>query len=228
MLFWKQIQAWIESDSQESPVLVVGPANARWDDFLTDFKEKSGLRPEDMLEMERENHAIKIKEIRELLSQIGSTSFSGKRIVIIPEAERLRRETANALLKELEDSSKTNRWLLTTGYRGRLLPTIISRCQILRLPAEYAAEAADAMPSPSEVLARVGDLSRKQLLKEDEITEISEVIQSMVMSGNSSTDLQRALLRLRDYHKIRALGGSEKMASDVLVASLAQLRKYSV
>jgi len=95
----------------------------------------------------------------------------------------------------------------------------------MRLPVEFVGEVSRNVTSTSEALARLGDLSRKQPLKLEEVDEVGETLQLFISRGQYSVDVQRALLRLRDFHKIRALGGNEKMASDVLVASLAQLRK---
>ena len=58
----------------------------------------------------------------------------GKRVVIImTEVETMRKETANAFLKLLEEPSDRLMFILTTGSYEQLLPTITSRCQHIPL-----------------------------------------------------------------------------------------------
>ncbi len=54
-------------------------------------------------------------------------------IVIITEIETMRPEAANAFLKLLEEPPENVIFLLTTSNTEHLLPTIISRCQHIRL-----------------------------------------------------------------------------------------------
>lgn len=62
------------------------------------------------------------------------------RIVLIDSADALNRNAANSLLKALEEPPKRALLLLISHNPGRLLPTIRSRCQTLRLqtPPEEA------------------------------------------------------------------------------------------
>jgi len=55
------------------------------------------------------------------------------KIVIIYDAHQLNNESQNALLKTLEDPGPNNFIILTTSKPSRLLPTIISRCQNIKL-----------------------------------------------------------------------------------------------
>lgn len=56
-----------------------------------------------------------------------------KNIIIISNIEKMRKEAANAFLKLLEEPSDKLMFLLTTDNIESLLPTIISRCQIIPL-----------------------------------------------------------------------------------------------
>lgn len=55
------------------------------------------------------------------------------KIVIIYDAHQLNNESQNALLKTLEDPGPNNFIILTTSKPSKLLPTIISRCQNIKL-----------------------------------------------------------------------------------------------
>src|SRR5699024_3341198 len=58
-----------------------------------------------------------------------------KNIIILTGIEHMRKESANAFLKLLEEPAEDLIFLLTTDHTEALLPTIISRCQHIRLSA---------------------------------------------------------------------------------------------
>jgi DNA polymerase III subunit delta' len=68
--------------------------------------------------------------LREFLS--GTPMLGQRRVVIIDAADDMNRNTANALLKSLEEPSEDTVFLLVSHSPGRLLPTIRSRCRTLR------------------------------------------------------------------------------------------------
>lgn len=75
---------------------------------------------------------IRISSIRELVSKIYLTAKAGiKKVFLISEAEKMRQEAANALLKVLEEPPKNSVIILTTSKVNSLPQTIIGRCQNL-------------------------------------------------------------------------------------------------
>jgi DNA polymerase III subunit delta' len=68
--------------------------------------------------------------LREFLS--GTPMLGPRRVVVIDAADDMNRNTANALLKSLEEPSDDTVFLLISHSPGRLLPTIRSRCRALR------------------------------------------------------------------------------------------------
>ena len=77
---------------------------------------------------------IVVDQIRELAGFFNKTAAEGGwRIAIIDSADELNRNAANALLKMLEEPPEKSILLLISHAPGRLLPTILSRCQKLQL-----------------------------------------------------------------------------------------------
>lgn len=75
---------------------------------------------------------IKINSIREVKRQSALSMFEeGRKVYIISNAEEMNPEASNALLKTLEEPSPNTVLILTTSQRDRLLPTIVSRCQLV-------------------------------------------------------------------------------------------------
>jgi DNA polymerase III subunit delta' len=83
---------------------------------------------------------IQIEQIRALQTDASLSPLEGRyRIFIIPEIERASAPAANALLKTLEEPPPHVILLLTSTRRDQVLPTVLSRCQIVALrplPAE--------------------------------------------------------------------------------------------
>ncbi len=76
---------------------------------------------------------IKAEEIEELQNQFRKTALerSGKKIFIIENCDNLTISSANKLLKFIEEPTDTITGILLTSQIERVLPTIISRCQVI-------------------------------------------------------------------------------------------------
>lgn len=69
------------------------------------------------------------------------THRGGLRIVVVYPTEAMNRNTANALLKTLEEPAPSTLFLLVSSEPMRLLPTIRSRCQVVPIPLPSAQQA---------------------------------------------------------------------------------------
>jgi DNA polymerase III subunit delta' len=78
---------------------------------------------------------IKLEQIRQLHARLTTRPTLGsKRAVIVDPADDLESSAANALLKSLEEPPAGTYFLLVCHSPWRLLPTIRSRCRMLRFP----------------------------------------------------------------------------------------------
>lgn len=93
---------------------------------------------------------ITVDEIRKL-QRFFRTTTSGRqwRIAIVDPADDMNRNAANALLKILEEPPERSVFLITNHLPGRLLPTIRSRCRVLRLEGLSEEELAAALHAGS-------------------------------------------------------------------------------
>ena len=86
----------------------------------------------DVLTIKPDGQFIKIAQTRQLTEEVYSRPREGKqRFFLIDEAERLRDEAANSLLKTLEEPPPTSTMILLTARPNALLQTIRSRAQRL-------------------------------------------------------------------------------------------------
>ena len=84
---------------------------------------------------EKEGHAIKVDQIRELVTFVQQTSLQeGYRVVLIYPAHNMNINAANALLKTLEEPSTGAILMLVTDQISHLPATIRSRCQQIQFP----------------------------------------------------------------------------------------------
>ncbi len=76
---------------------------------------------------------IRVAAMRELEREANFRPYEGAaRLFIIEDADRMNEQSSNALLKTLEEPPRTTHLILITARPGALLPTIRSRCQVMR------------------------------------------------------------------------------------------------
>ena len=148
--------------------------------------------------------SISIDQVRTLQSMFATTpSLSRRRVVIIDAIDDLERPAANALLKNLEEPPVGTIFFLVSHAPGRLLPTIRSRCRLLRfgplgkpdmtriLQAELPEEPSDEI----EALVRAGEGSPGRALRFAglDIAGLDNSIDKLVTQGDASNALRAAL-----------------------------------
>lgn len=123
-------------------------------------------------------NSILVDAVRELEREANFRPFEAKaRFFIIDDAEKLssaKDNAANALLKTLEEPPPTSYIFLVTSRPDALLPTILSRCQILRFAPVPVKEIEAHLlstqkfsPGDAELVAKLSDGSVGNALETD-------------------------------------------------------------
>jgi len=95
-------------------------------------KLKKGLHP-DVCWLKAEGKNIKIEQVRRLHKNALYPPFEAAyKVFVIEDADLLSREAANSLLKILEGPPSYVLFFLLTQRLGDLLPTVVSRCRVVR------------------------------------------------------------------------------------------------
>jgi DNA polymerase III subunit delta' len=162
-------------------------------------KEDEELDPD--AELKR---SISIDQIRRL--QVALTTRPGladRRAVIIDAADDMERSGANALLKSLEEPPAGTYFLLVSHASDRLLPTVRSRCQLLRFEplsddamASALREAApDASTSDIAALVRAGNGAPGQAIDflGLDMGSLEDAMTSIIASGDKTNGLRSGL-----------------------------------
>lgn len=116
-----------------------------------------------IVQSEQVGAALKIEQVRELLHSLALAPYEARyRIALLLRFDEATTATANALLKTLEEPPPSVILLLTAENPESLEPTIVSRCEVLRLraiPAEQVAaglvEKWGAAPEQAHLLAHL-------------------------------------------------------------------------
>jgi DNA polymerase-3 subunit delta' len=148
--------------------------------------------------------SIRIAQIRALEPILSMPpALADRRVIIIDAADDLERPAANALLKMLEEPPASTTFMLISHVAGRLLPTIRSRCRVLRFApldeagmqaalagvegsaADKAAAIAGAEGSPGRAIAALGN----------RMGEIDATLRQIARDGDRDNRLRSTLAR---------------------------------
>ncbi len=132
-------------------------------DFITEWREFIKLNPYgnlfDWIEMikEKENSQGKItaRECDEIIKKLSLKSFESEyKILVMWMPEELDKE-GNKLLKIIEEPPANTLFILVAENEELILPTILSRCQLVKVPALENNEIEDALISRNKTEAPV-------------------------------------------------------------------------
>ena len=102
---------------------------------------------------------IRVDKIRQLNEDVSYSSIAGeKRVVIIHNCENFNTNSANELLKNLEEPKNDTTYILTTNNPRAILATIRSRCAVYTLQSPSAGEVAEYFDARKADSSMVGSL----------------------------------------------------------------------
>ena len=85
-----------------------------------------------------------VEQIREIVADVALAPIQAQhKVYIVHEADRMSASAANAFLKTLEEPPADVTIILTSITRANVLPTLVSRCQVVPFPAIPAEKAAE-------------------------------------------------------------------------------------
>jgi DNA polymerase-3 subunit delta' len=153
---------------------------------------------------------ILVESIRELEREANFRPYEGKaRFFIVDDADKMNLAAANALLKTLEEPPPTTHIFLVTSRYNSLLPTIMSRCQILRFQPiaeaeieKHLAETKEFSPEDAAIAARIsgGSLGRALQMNGEDFRGDRETMLRVVeaRTGGGVTTLLRTAEEMAD------------------------------
>ena len=155
-----------------------------------------------------------------------------KTVIIINEIDTMRKEAANAFLKLLEEPSGNIIFILTSSKPDQLLPTILSRCQQIRLKPLSMEEVTEGLvtydhikPEQASLLARLsgGNYSLARFLDLDSLVQMRDEIIRFLRYSYSQNAVELVSLinqwnrRLNRENQIALCNTIERTLHDILV-----------
>jgi DNA polymerase-3 subunit delta' len=156
-----------------------------------------GVHPDVLIVEPGDSGAIKVEQVRDLIERAAYRPFEGRRrVVIIDEADALVPAAQNALLKTLEEPPSLSVFLLITARPDALLPTVRSRCPVLRFrplgPDDVAAALVQRgrTPADARLVAATADGSVGRALEASagDLGEARDVAVRVLLHAASNKD----------------------------------------
>ena len=175
---------------------------------------------------EKPTSAIKIDDIRAINEFVNRTSESGvAKVVLIEDADRMNRNAANALLKNLEEPPAGTHFFLVSSREMRLPITIRSRCQLVRFTVPNGATGLQWLQNQNNgggdcelpmLLAGGAPLEASRLMSDASQSEYAQLFSSLsALCTNTSNPVAEAKA-LMDTDLSRLLGWMSSWVSSLI------------
>src|SRR5918992_1234882 len=175
---WRRIDATRSPEEIHAEVLAEGED----DPEAVRLRVEHGTHPDLTWVRPSGAHVMRVEDVNEpVVAAATRTPFEARRRVFVLErVDTLNDQAANRMLKTLEDPPAFVHLILLTDALGRVMETVVSRCQLVRfepLPAARIAAMLEAEGVPAErarACARLalGNAARAQLLASAEGEEL--------------------------------------------------------
>jgi len=170
-----------------------------------------GMHPDVQFIVPGESGSIKIEPIREAIDRSMYRPFEGRRrVTVIDDADAMADAAQNALLKTLEEPTPASVYILVTSRPDALLPTVRSRCSLIRfgrlsagdvaavLEREHGYSRRDAVPVASAANGSVGDALAAQ---KEEFADARDAAGELLQAARGRSDPRSRLERGKDLTK---------------------------
>lgn len=147
-----------------------------WNEFLLKQKYFNLKQWQQHLDEMGKNAAIGVEESRQILKRLALKSYSGKyKVMIIWLPEKMNAQSANKLLKLLEEPPEKTIFLLVSDSAETILPTILSRTQIIRVPGQSNEDVAGYLAKTYRVDSAAAESAAS--LSQGNLAEAIEILQ---------------------------------------------------
>jgi len=137
--------------------------------------------------------SIKINQVRGIQHDMSYKPRydQGFRVTVLENAEKMTQEAQNSFLKLLEEPPRNVVFILVTDNPQGLLPTVRSRCQLVRVSVDRH-DSGEDFSAITERLRKVHACSPVEVLEEAE--DIEKMLQTKGGAGKSRAELEKALV----------------------------------
>jgi len=167
-----------------------------------------------MIEPEKQSIGIdQVRQIQAFLTLKVPIEREINRAVIIKSGDKMTSQAQTALLKTLEDSSEQNLIIIASSGVSGLLPTIISRCQIINLRSS-------SKESIEQYFIEQGyeqkDINLSYLISRGSLDKIADILTDQEHPLRIAAEDARELLKSDTYHKALIMDKLSKQSDRLL------------
>lgn len=159
--------------------------------------------------------SIKIDQLRKLLESLALNPLqAGRRVVMILDIDTMTVQAQNALLKSLEEPDEGTYFLLSTKNEQTVLPTIMSRCRLMRLLPWHDEKMLDYLRNEGIAEERARELTilsrglpgmALQLDRDTQYWAIRQLLDESLFNVKTLTDIPDASAALKDTKDVADL-----------------------
>ncbi len=158
----------------------------------------------DSIEVGNAQGLIFASEAAEIIKKLNLKTYeSDFKVMIIWMPEKMHHSAANKLLKMIEEPPEKTLFLLVSDEPDKILPTIVSRCQIVRIPAFRAGEV-------SKYLVSALGAGKE---KADEIARVSNG--NMIRASELFANEESSLVSLENFKKLMRFAWKRDIISEI-------------
>ena len=151
--------------------------------------------------------SIRVDQIRGMQNRLTTRPTLGEsRVIIINPADDMEVGAANALLKSLEEPPRGTYFVLVTHRPSRLLPTIRSRCRMLRFPTlsdvqlesmfEQAESEISSRARIAAIRAAEGSFGVAMRFAEQDLGPIADQVTDLIKNGETKLAARADLAKM--------------------------------
>ncbi|HEX2070031.1 MAG TPA: hypothetical protein VHF90_00070 [Thermoleophilaceae bacterium] len=173
-------------------------------------------------------HVMRTDDVADpVVSAATRTPFeSEKRVFVLERVDTMNDEVANRLLKTLEEPAPFVHLILLTDSLGQVIPTVVSRCQLVRFDPLAAPQIAEALIAEgvaaerAEACARLalGNGARARFLASEEgealLADVDRMVAAALAGGSRHASEPEAWRGLLDRAEERRLAAEERVAAE--------------
>ncbi len=204
--------------------IILAETDAQRRQYITRELSSASINSADIVYLERidDKEHIGISQVRDFARQmILSPMVSSSRVGVISNAQLLTIEAQNALLKIIEEPPKHALFILGSHSSDALLPTVVSRCQVIQAPEQAKASMSVSEPiaptdqlelliqsRPSVIISTIQPIATDRLVARQWAIAAIQTTRGLLLSEVSAGKNPRRLKRL--HRIIRALEQARK------------------
>lgn len=187
---------------------------------------------------------ISVAQIRAMQRRlITRPTLGSRRAIIVDPADDMETSASNALLKSLEEPPQGTSFLLVAHRPARLLPTIRSRCRVLRFPTlsdeqlgqmlSASGTSPDGSDREATIRAAGGSFGAALNFVDQDLGPIAQLIESLLRDGDTGFAVRGELAKLigprADRERLQAvLDLAQSLVADAAKSTTSSMHRANL